>query len=85
MGEPAREDISQVLKAAARAGRLTKQLLAFSRRQIITPRSINQNDLILDLDKMLRRLIGENTELVVLFAPQARQSCSWKMSLSCAS
>lgn len=67
--EPLREDIGQILKAAKRAAGLTKQILAFSRRQVLDPRPININDLILDLNKMLRRLIGENIELVIALAP----------------
>ena len=66
---PAQEDIAQVLKAAERAANLTRQLLAFSRRQIIAPQIINVNDVILNLHKMLRRLISEDIDLVTLAAP----------------
>ncbi len=65
-GDPARNDIDQVLKAAQRATSLTQRLLTFSRRHIVATRPVNLNDLILDLDKMLRRLIGEDVELVTI-------------------
>src|SRR4029453_6798150 len=45
------------------------QLLAFARRQLIEPRLLNLNELIFNIHKMLRRLIGENIELVILPAP----------------
>jgi two-component system, cell cycle sensor histidine kinase and response regulator CckA len=64
--DQARDDLDQVLRATERASALTHRLLAFSRRQIIALRLINLNDLILDMDKMLRRLIGEDIELVTI-------------------
>ena len=64
--DPSYEDIQQVLIAANRASDLTRQLLAFSRRQIIALKVVDLNDLILDLDRMLRRLIGEDIELVAI-------------------
>ncbi len=67
--DPVRADVEQVLKAAERATALTSQLLAFSRRQIIEIRPANLNDLILDMEKMVRRLIGEDVELEVHLAP----------------
>ena len=48
----------EVQSAAERAGRLTSQLLAFSRRQVIEPTVLNPNKIIMETDKMLRRLIA---------------------------
>ena len=58
--------LQEIQKAGERASHLTRQLLAFSRRQTIDPKVINFNDLILNMDKMLRRLISEDIELVTL-------------------
>jgi len=63
---PAREDVAQVLAAAERASNLTRQLLAFSRRQIIAPSVVSLNDIVLNLGKMLRRLISENIEMEII-------------------
>jgi PAS domain S-box-containing protein len=65
-GDPRLEDTEEILNAAERAASLTRQLLAFSRKQIFSPKVLNLNDLIVDLDKMLRRLISEDIELVTL-------------------
>jgi two-component system, cell cycle sensor histidine kinase and response regulator CckA len=62
----AQEYLKNVTLAAEKASNLTQQLLAFARRQVIEPKTLNLNDLILSLDKLLRRLIGENIELVIL-------------------
>ena len=64
--DPISAFLAGIQKASDRAADLTRQLLAFSRRQIVQTRVIDLNDLILDLDKMLRRLIGEDVELVML-------------------
>jgi len=61
---PVYSDMLEIKKAADRAANLTRQLLAFSRKQIIEPKVLNVNETILDMDKMLRRLIGENIRLV---------------------
>ncbi|ABF42601.1 periplasmic sensor hybrid histidine kinase [Candidatus Koribacter versatilis Ellin345] len=58
-----RTDVEQIDEAGARAAALTSQLLAFSRRQMLQPRTINLNGLVRDLQKMLQRLIGEHIEL----------------------
>ncbi len=61
-----RDSLEQIHRAAERAAELTRQLLTFSRRQVAEPKVINLNDLIVDLDHMLRRLLGEDIELVTL-------------------
>jgi PAS domain S-box-containing protein len=66
---PARDDLEEILKAVRRATSLTNQLLAFARKQVIESRVLNLNDLILDMDRLLRRLIGEHIELATLPAP----------------
>ncbi len=66
--EPAISYIRQVELAARRGANLTRQLLAFSRRQFIEPQVISLNQLISDIDPMLRRLIGEDIDVVTLSA-----------------
>ena len=65
-GESSGSNLEQIKKAAERAANLTRQLLAFSRRQVTEPKVIQLNDLIIDMDRMLRRLLGQDIELVVL-------------------
>ena len=65
----ARADVAEIAKAADRASALTRQLLAFARKQIIEPQVIDLNQLILEMDALLRRLIGEHIDLVTLPAP----------------
>jgi len=67
-GDPLKANIEEVLKAAERAAGLTRQLLAFSRRQSLEMRVLDLNTTLRDLDKMLRRIIGEDIELVTLLA-----------------
>ncbi len=62
-GDPVRDQIGEIEKAGKRAAALTSQLLAFSRKQILQPKVLNLNAVIADIDKMLRRLIGEDIEL----------------------
>ncbi len=64
-----REDMEEVLKAARRAENLTSQLLAYSRSRPVSPQLMNVNDLVGDVDKMLRRLVGEGIELRTDLAP----------------
>lgn len=66
---PVRADIEQVLRSARRASQLTQQLLAFSRRQMITERVVNLNEQIAEMNKMLHRLIGEDVELTTVPQP----------------
>jgi two-component system cell cycle sensor histidine kinase/response regulator CckA len=62
-GHPARASLRQVQAAAERATALTRQLLAFARRQVIAPARLDLNQLVLDLHPMLERLLGEDIEL----------------------
>lgn len=64
-----REDIEQILQAARRAARLTQQLLAFSRKQVLQPEVLNVNAVIAEMAPMLRKLIGEDIILTVALAP----------------
>ena len=67
-GDPLKENIEEIKKASDRAADLTRQLLAFSRRQILEMKVLDLNMVWEDLDKMLRRVIGEDIELVTLLA-----------------
>ncbi len=58
--EPLREEVHEIRRAADRAATLTKQLLAFSRRQVLQPRVLDLNVVVRGTEKLLRRLIGEN-------------------------
>jgi len=66
---PLKSNLEEILKATERASNLTRQLLAFSRRQILEPRVLNLNLLIQDLNKMLHRILGEDVELIYHLAP----------------
>jgi PAS domain S-box-containing protein len=67
---PLRPSIEEIDRASASAAALTQQLLAFSRRQIVTPQVLDLNQLVAGLDKMLHRLIGEDIELLTLCPPE---------------
>jgi PAS domain S-box-containing protein len=67
--DPLRLDAEEIRKAADRATSLTRQLLAFSRRQILQPKILNLNEVVADMDKLLRRLIGEDIDLLTNLAP----------------
>jgi signal transduction histidine kinase/ActR/RegA family two-component response regulator len=72
-GDPRRDDVEEIRKAADRAAALTRQLLAFSRRQVLQPRVLDLNGVVQDMERMLRRLIGEDVELVTRLAPGLAQ------------
>ena len=62
--DPLRRDLEEIRKSSDRCAALTRQLLAFSRKQILVPKVINLGDVVAEMDKMLRRLIGEDIDLV---------------------
>jgi CheY-like chemotaxis protein len=66
---PLHRNLIEIKKAALRAGSLTRQLLAFSRKQVLQPKVIDLNAVVADMGKMLLRLIGEDLELVTDLKP----------------
>jgi signal transduction histidine kinase len=64
--ESQRTALEEIRRSAERGGALTHQLLAFSRRQPLEARLVHMNDLVMQVEKMLRRLIGEDIELVTI-------------------
>jgi two-component system, cell cycle sensor histidine kinase and response regulator CckA len=70
-GNPLLQDLQEVSKSADRAAGLTRQLLAFSRRQILQPKVLEIDTLVPEMDKMLRRLIGEDIDLVTILGADA--------------
>ena len=68
---PIRRDIEEIKKAANRAASLTRQLLAFSRKQILKPEILDLNLVVGDMHKMLERLIGEDIDLVTTLGSDA--------------
>jgi PAS domain S-box-containing protein len=67
--DPLRGKTEQVLKAAERAADLTRQLLAFGRKQVLRPRILDLNAVVPEMELMLRRLLGEDIELAIRLAP----------------
>jgi signal transduction histidine kinase len=65
-GDPMRPDLEEIKKAGERASVLTRQLLAFSRQQLLQPRVLDLNQVCNGLQSMLRRLLGEDVELSLL-------------------
>ena len=68
-GDSKRGDVEEIRKASERAASLTRQLLAYSRRQMLQPEVLDLNGVVAEMDKMLRRLIGEHIALVTVPAP----------------
>ena len=65
---PLRRNVEEIKKAGDRAASLTRQLLAFSRKQVLQPKVLNLNVVVSDMEKMLQRLIGEHIELRTVLA-----------------
>lgn len=66
--------LEEIKKAGDRAANLTRQLLAFGRKQMLQPVALNLNDVVGDMNKMLRRLIGEDIQLTAKFDPALRKT-----------
>ncbi len=72
-GSAGREELQEILAAGGRASILTRQLLAFGRRQVLRPEVLDLDDVVGGVEKMLRRLIPESIELVTSRAPELRR------------
>ena len=66
---PLRPDLEEIRKAAERAAELTRQLLAFSRKQVLEMRVLDLNELVTDMDRLLRRLLGEDVDVATKLDP----------------
>ena len=69
-GDPLRLHVEEIRKAEDRASSLTRQLLAFSRKQVLQPEVMDLNTTVADLKKLLQRLIGEDVEFVTILDPE---------------
>jgi PAS domain S-box-containing protein len=69
-GDPSRELIREIVAAGDRATGLTRQLLAFSRKAILEPKILDLRALVADVDKMLRRILGEDIQLAITVDPE---------------
>ena len=67
--DPLRRNAEEIKRTAERAVSLTQQLLAFSRKQVLTPKVLDLNTVVANMDRMLRRLIGEDIDLVTVLGP----------------
>ncbi len=71
--DPSSRRVQQIKHAGVRATSLTRQLLAFSRKQIFQPRVLDVNALLTDFNKMLRRMVGEDIEMISVLQPDIGQ------------
>ena len=69
VGPAEKESVAEIMKSGERAASLTRQLLAFSRRQVMSPRALDLNLVVAEMEKMVRRLIGEDYELATSLQP----------------
>jgi PAS domain S-box-containing protein len=68
--DPRKVDLAEIQASGMRAAELTTQLLTFSRQQVLQPRIVSLNDIVVGTERLLRRLIGEDVDLTVLLAAQ---------------
>jgi len=69
LDDPKRDDVGEIRKAAEGAAALTRQLLAFSRQQVLEPKVLDLKAIVTGTEKLLRRLIGEDVQLTTALAP----------------
>ena len=67
--DPLRSEVDEIKKAADRAASLTRQLLAFSRQQVLAPKVLDLNSVVSNMDKLLHRLLGEDIDLFTVLEP----------------
>jgi two-component system, cell cycle sensor histidine kinase and response regulator CckA len=67
--DPRRSDVEEIAKAADRAAALTRKLLAFSRKQVMRPEPLDLNSVVVGMEKMLQRLIGEDVRIATVLDP----------------
>jgi PAS domain S-box-containing protein len=67
---PVRQEVEQIKRAGQRATTLTRQLLAFSRKQMLQPRVLDLNSVLSDVERLLKRLIGENIQLIMVLGAE---------------
>ncbi len=70
VGDARRADVTEIVHASDRAAALTRQLLAFSRQQVLRPTIVDLNEVVREMEKMLRRLLGTHIQLDTKLAPQ---------------
>ena len=68
-GDKGREALEEIRQAAKKAASLTRQLLAFSKRQVLKPKILDLNSIVSDMERMLSRLIGEDVEIITVRDP----------------
>ncbi|MBI2836031.1 MAG: hybrid sensor histidine kinase/response regulator, partial [Acidobacteria bacterium] len=71
-GHPSRGDLEQIRNAGHSAASLTRQLLAFSRKQLLQPTMLNLNDIVSDNQRLLERILGEDIDIAVRLDPRLR-------------
>jgi two-component system, cell cycle sensor histidine kinase and response regulator CckA len=70
--DPIRQDVDEIHRAAQRAANLTRQLLVLSRKEIVNPAPLDLNELMTDIARSLRKVLGDDVELVTALAPKLR-------------
>jgi two-component system cell cycle sensor histidine kinase/response regulator CckA len=70
--DPRREEVEEIQKAAERAADLTRQLLAFGRKQVLQPQVVDLNKIVANMNKILQRVIGEDIQLQTILEPRLR-------------